>query len=104
MISTQMARLDPVSSAVFGRMSASTGGKSYFAKDWQDQQKAFASIRDDLAHLYTLTYYPQPNPNYGWRSITVKLAGQPLKDYRIRARSGYRPRTNRHFAQATATP
>ena len=104
MISTQLARLDPISSAVFGRMSSSTGGKSYFAKDWQDQQRAFASIRDDLAHLYTLTYYPQPNPNYGWRSISVRLAGQPLKDYRIRARSGYRPRTNRHFAQTTATP
>lgn len=104
MISTQMARLDPVSSAVFGRMSASTGGKSYFAKDWQDQEKAFASIRDDLAHLYTLTYYPQPNPNYGWRSISVKLTGPALKDYRVRVRSGYRPRANRHFIQASATP
>jgi VWFA-related protein len=104
MISTQLARLDPVSTAVFGRMAASTGGKSYFAKDWQDQQKAFASIRDDLAHLYTLTYYPQPNPNYGWRSINVKLMGPALKDYRVRARSGYRPRTNRHFMQAAATP
>jgi len=104
MISTQLARLDPVSTAVFGRMSASTGGKSYFAKDWEDQQRAFASIRDDLAHLYTLTYYPQPNPNYGWRSINVKLVGQSLKDYRVRARSGYRPRTNRHFVPATATP
>jgi len=104
MISTQLARLDPVSTAVFGRMSSSTGGKSYFAKDWQDQQKAFAAIRDDLAHLYTLTYYPQPNPNYGWRSISVKLAGPSFKDYHVRARSGYRPRTNRHFVQASATP
>jgi len=104
MISTQLARLDPVSTAVFERMSASTGGKCYFAKDWQDQEKAFNSIGDDLAHLYTLTYYPQPNPNYGWRSISVKLAGQPLKDYHVRARSGYRPRPNRHFVQATATP
>ncbi len=104
MISTQLARLDPVSTAVFGRMASSTGGKSYFAKDWEDQARAFASIRDDLAHLYTLTYYPQPNPNYGWRSINVKLAGQNLKDYRVRTRSGYRPRTNRHFVQATATP
>ena len=104
MISTQLSRLDPVSTAVFERMSASTGGKSYFAKDWQDQARAFASIRDDLAHLYTLTYYPQPNPNYGWRSISVKLQGQPLKDYRVRARSGYRPRANRHFVQAAATP
>jgi Ca-activated chloride channel family protein len=104
MISTQLARLDPASTAVFGRMSGSTGGKSYFAKDWQDQQKAFASIRDDLAHLYTLTYYPQPNPNYGWRSISVKLMGQPFKDYRVRARSGYRPRPTRHFVQTAATP
>lgn len=103
MISTQLARLDPTSSAVFGRMAASTGGKSYFAKDWQDQERAFASIRDDLAHLYTLTYYPQANPNYGWRSITVKLKGQPYKDYRVRARSGYRPRSNRHFMQQTAS-
>lgn len=104
MISTQLARLDPVSTAVFGRMSASTGGKSYFAKDWEDQARAFASIRDDLAHLYTLTYYPQPNPNYGWRSINVKLMGQNLKDYRVRTRSGYRPRANRHFVPETATP
>jgi VWFA-related protein len=104
MISTQQARLDPVSTAVFERMSASTGGKSYFAKDWQDQERAFASIGDDLAHLYTLTYYPQPNPNYGWRSISVRLAGQSLKDYRIRARSGYRPSVTRHFVPTTATP
>jgi VWFA-related protein len=104
MISTQLARLDPTSTAVFGRMAASTGGKSYFAKDWQDQAKAFASIRDDLAHLYTLTYYPQANPNFGWRSISVKLKGPAYKDYRVRARSGYRPRANRHFVQAAAAP
>ncbi|HTS68917.1 MAG TPA: VWA domain-containing protein [Terriglobia bacterium] len=104
MISTQMARLDPVSTAVFGRMSASTGGKSYFARDWQDQAKAFAAIRDDLAHLYTLTYYPQPNANYGWRSINVKLVGPAYKDYHVRTRSGYRPRTSRHFVQTSATP
>jgi VWFA-related protein len=104
MISTQQARLDPVSTAVFGRMSSSTGGKSYFAKDWQDQDKAFASIRDDLAHLYTLTYYPKFNPNNGWRSISVKLAGPAFKDCHVRARSGYRPRSNRHFMQAAAAP
>jgi VWFA-related protein len=104
MISTQSARLDPVATAVFGRMSASTGGKSYFAKDWQDQQQAFASIRDDLAHLYTLTYYPQPNPNNGWRSIHVSLVGPDLKNYRVRARSGYRPRSNRNIEQAATTP
>jgi Ca-activated chloride channel family protein len=104
MISTQMSRLDPVSTAVFERMSASTGGKSYFARNWQDEEKAFASIGDDLAHLYTLAYYPQPNPNLGWRSISVRLAGQSMKDYHVRARSGYRPRAMRNFGTTAAAP
>ncbi len=91
MVSTRKAKLDPASSAVFGRMSASTGGEAYFAKNWKDQRDAFASIRDDLAHLYYLSYYPQPNPNRGWRAITVKLAKAKARKYRIRTRSGYRP-------------
>jgi VWFA-related protein len=95
MISTQEAQLQAASTAVFKRMSASTGGKAYFAKNWRDEEKAFASIRDDLAHLYSFSYYPQPNPNHGWRTITVKLVGGSLKNYHIRTRSGYRPRAYR---------
>jgi len=91
MISTREAKLDPVSTVVFQRMSANTGGQAYFAKSWQEQQKAFASIRDDLEHLYSLSYYPAPNPNRGWRTITVKLAGPKAKSYHIRTRNGYRP-------------
>jgi Ca-activated chloride channel homolog len=91
MISTRDAKLDPSSAAVFGRMSASTGGEAYFAKSWKDQRDAFASIREDLAHLYFVSYYPQPNPNRGWRAITVRLADPKYKKYRIRTRSGYRP-------------
>jgi Ca-activated chloride channel homolog len=90
MVSTRKAKLDPISSAVFERVSAATGGKAYFAKDWEDQQKAFRSIRNDLAHLYALSYYPASNPNRGWRKITVKLVGVQLKKYHIRTRSGYR--------------
>jgi hypothetical protein len=61
-------------------------------------------VQIDRGHLCTLTYSRQPNPNYGWRSISVKLVGPAFKDYHVRARSGYRPRANRHFMQATATP
>ena len=60
---------------------------------------AFASIRNDLAHLYGLSYYPQPNPNRGWRSITVKLVGERLKKYNIRTRNGYRPQQTQSFAE-----
>jgi Ca-activated chloride channel family protein len=90
MISTRQAQLEPVSTTVFERMTAATGGKAYFAKTWRDEELAFASIRDDLAHLYSLSYYPQPNPNRGWRAITVKLAGDQLKKDHIRTRNGYR--------------
>jgi Ca-activated chloride channel homolog len=91
MVSTEQAKLEPVSTAVFERMTAATGGKAYFAKTWRDQKRAFASIRDDLGHLYSLSYYPQANPNRGWRSVTVKLVGEHLKKYHIRTRNGYRP-------------
>jgi len=90
MISTQAAETEPVSTAVFERMSKATGGKAYFSKDWQDEKQAFASIRDDLAHLYAISYYPQSNPNRGWRSISVKLVGKNLQKYHIRTRAGYR--------------
>lgn len=98
MISTQSAKLEPVSTAVFDRMTAATGGKAYFAKDWRDEHKAFASIRDDLAHLYSLSYYPKPNPNTGWRAITVRLVGDQLKKYKVRTRNGYRPQPARFSA------
>jgi Ca-activated chloride channel homolog len=95
MISTREARLEPVSTVVFERMSAATGGKAYFANSWRDEKRAFASIRDDLAHLYSFSYYPQPNPNKGWRAINVRLVGEGAKKYHVRTRNGYRPTPSR---------
>jgi VWFA-related protein len=90
MISTRAAQSEPISSAVFERMTKATGGKAYFAKDWKDENRAFASIRDDLAHLYALSYYPSANPNHGFRKISVKLVGKDLQRLHIRTREGYR--------------
>jgi Ca-activated chloride channel family protein len=88
-ISTRAAQSEPVSSAAFERMSKATGGKAHFAGNWRQEKDAFTSIREDLAHLYTLSYYPQSNPNRGWRSIKVKLVGKDLQKYHIRTRDGY---------------
>jgi VWFA-related protein len=103
MISTRDARIEPISSVVFERMTAATGGKAYFAKNWKDEKRAFASIRDDLGHLYAVSYYPQANPNRGWRTIQVKLVGEHLKKYHIRTRNGYRPLPAR-FAEVSTSP
>ena len=102
MISTQQAKLEPVSTAVFERMTAATGGKAYFAKNWRDEKRAFASIRDDLAHLYSLTYYPRANRNRGWRSIEVHMVGDELKKAHVRTRTGYRLAPTR-FASDSAS-
>jgi VWFA-related protein len=103
MISTREAKMDAASAAVFTRMTASTGGEAYFAKSWKDQRDAFNSIREDLAHLYFMSYYPQANQNRGWRTITVKLANPKYKKYRIRTRSGYRPIPARVSIDATTS-
>lgn len=71
-------------------MSRATGGNAYFAKDWRDEKAAFGSIRSDLAHLYTITYYPKANKNRGWRRITVRLVGKEFSSDRVRTRDGYR--------------
>lgn len=89
-ISTRQAQNEPVSAAAFERMSKATGGKAYFAGNWREEHQAFSSIREDLGHLYTLSYYPQANPNRGWRTIRVQLNGKDMQKYHIRTRDGYR--------------
>ncbi len=89
-VSTRLAQDDPVSTAAFERMSKATGGKAYFAGNWRKEKQAFASIKEDLSHLYSVSYYPQANPNRGWRSISVKLVGPGMEKYHIRTRDGYR--------------
>ncbi|MBV9766930.1 MAG: VWA domain-containing protein, partial [Acidobacteriaceae bacterium] len=90
-ISTSEVNKDPISATVFKKISTNTGGKSYFAKTWQKQIEAFESIREDLGNSYTVTYYPQPNPNEGFRKIRIDLISDSAKKYKIRARPGYRP-------------
>ncbi len=90
-ISTNEVNKDPISAGVFRRISQRTGGKSYFAKTWQKQVEAFESIREDLGNSYTITYYPQPNPNEGFRRIAVEVVSDVGKKYRIQVRPGYRP-------------
>lgn len=91
-ISTNEVNKDPISSGVFRRISTRTGGKAYFAKTWQKQVEAFEDIREDLVNSYTITYYPQTNPNEGFRKISVEILSDAAKKYRVRARPGYRPR------------
>jgi VWFA-related protein len=85
-ISTSEVNKDPISANVFRRIAQRTGGQAYFAKTWQKQVEAFEAVRDALGNSYTVTYYPQPNPNEGFRRIGVEIPSDVGKKYRIRAR------------------
>ena len=91
-ISTNEVNKDSISSTVFRRITSQTGGKAYWAKTWQKQVEAFESIREDLGNSYTVTYYPQSNPNEGFRKIDVEIVSDPGKKLRVRKRPGYRPK------------
>src|ERR1700694_5308676 len=91
-ISTNEVNKDSISSSVFRRLTTRTGGKAYWARTWQKQVEAFESIREDLGNSYTVTYYPAPNPNEGFRKISVEMINDAGKKMRVRARPGYRPR------------
>ena len=91
-ISTNEVNKDSISSSVFRRLTSRTGGKAYWARTWQKQVEAFESIREDLGNSYTVTYYPAPNPNEGFRKISVEMINDTGKKLRVRARPGYRPR------------
>jgi len=92
-ISTNDVNKDPISSNVFKRIATRTGGKAYWAKTWQKQVEAFEAIREDLGNSYTVTYYPAPNPNEGFRKIDIQIVSDTGKHYRVRSRPGYRPRS-----------
>ena len=92
-ISTNDVNKDPISSSVFRRLTARTGGKAYWAKTWQKQVEAFDQIREDLGNSYFVTYYPAANPNEGFRKITIQIPSDIGKHYRVQSRPGYRPRS-----------
>ena len=92
-ISTNDVNKDPISSSVFRRIAQRTGGKAYWAKTWQKQVEAFDQIREDLGNSYTVTYYPAPNPNEGFRKISIQILSDTGKHLRVQSRPGYRPRS-----------
>jgi VWFA-related protein len=91
-ISTSEVNKDSISATVFHRIAQHTGGQAYFARTWQKQVEAFESVREALGNSYGITYYPAPNPNEGFRKISIEIPSDVGHKYRIRARPGYRPR------------
>ena len=74
--------------SVLERLARKSGGQAYFGDNVDKLDGVFAEILDELSNQYLLGYVPKNLARDGqWRAVSVKLPG---KDYRIRARQGYR--------------
>jgi VWFA-related protein len=73
--------------AVLERLARKSGGRAFFSEiDKLDQ--VFANILEELSNQYLLGFVPADARRDGrWRALSVEIPG---KDYRIRARQGYR--------------
>jgi VWFA-related protein len=90
-ISTSEVNKDQISSNVFRRLAQRTGGKAYWAHNWQKQVEALEDVREEMSNAYTVTYYPAANPNEGFRKLLVEVVSDPGKKLRVKYRPGYRP-------------
>jgi VWFA-related protein len=90
-ISTSEVNKDQISSNVFRRLAQRTGGKAYWAHNWQKQVEALEDVREEMSNAYTVTYYPAANPNEGFRKLLVEVVNDPGKKLRVKYRPGYRP-------------
>lgn len=88
-ISTQDAAQNPPLAAALESITRRTGGALYRARSWENQSAAFTTVREEIASSYTLSYYPAPNPNQGFRQLRIELLTEGSRQYRIRTRTGY---------------
>jgi len=74
---------------VLERLAQRSGGQAFF-EDLEGLDGVFASILEELSNQYLLGFAPTDDTRDGsWHPLTVEVPG---KDYRVRARQGYRAR------------
>jgi len=91
-ISAQLDNLYLMADSYLKELADRSGGQLYRADTVGSLPQAFAAIAAELRTQYLLGYYPtNKNDNGAYRKIQVKTT---RKDIAIRARQGYRARTN----------
>ncbi len=92
-ISTSDISRDPVSSNVFRGWLPARAARATLRAPGRNKSRPSKPSARTWATATTVTYYPQPNPNEGFRKISVEVVSDVGKKYRISARPGYRPRS-----------
>ncbi|HQR39783.1 MAG TPA: VWA domain-containing protein [Blastocatellia bacterium] len=83
-------RLQSVNGSALDKLSKETGGRSFEPRSFEDLDKAFAEIENDLRQQYIVSYTPSNTARDGtFRKIEIRLAGEARKDLKVRFRRGY---------------
>ena len=88
-VSTQDPAKSQPTAKAFHLLTSDTGGKLYWAQNWQSQSKAFMAIDSDIRSSYTVGYYPAANSNEGFRHVRVEVVSPSIRKYKVRVRPGY---------------
>jgi VWFA-related protein len=79
-----------VNGGVLDKLCKETGGRKFEPRGYQDLDRAFEEIQNELRTQYLLSYSPSNAAVDGtFRKIEVKILGEARKDLRVRARRGY---------------
>ncbi len=70
------------------RLVASTGGRVFYAKEYESLDAVYDEIETELRSQYLLTYYPNTDRGSSWRDVDVAVTRKGL---RPRTLSGYWP-------------
>jgi Ca-activated chloride channel family protein len=83
---------------VLHKIAEVTGGRALFPASIGVLDRTYAQIVEEIRGEYVLGYHSTNTKTDGtWRSLTVRVARQPGRDLRLRARKGY-------FAALAAQP
>jgi len=70
------------------RLVESTGGRVFYAKEYESLDAVYDEIEIELRSQYLLTYYPDSNRGSSWRDVDIAVTKKGL---RPRTLSGYWP-------------
>ena len=61
------------------RLASATGGRVFYAKEYDDLGEVYDEIEEELRSQYLLTYYPQGvGKDRGWRDVDVDVEPRSL--------------------------
>ena len=72
------------------QIAGTTGGQAFFPTSERELDAIYGKVLAEIRAQYTIGYVSTNETADGaWREVEVRIAGEPAREYRVRARRGY---------------